>query len=403
MKSLHSQTYSFDYFIITSCVFPIITTLIDGTIFNKLLFLLLLIAYILCVFNYGISLLTIKAIFVLLVNYIFTLFFTSIDSESNINLFFYYPFMILFSCLIIDHKDSFVKAIYNNKNFILFIIRLWTVIVGISIFIPSCYYVKEGGSYYFGSFSGSIFRLGPAALFIMGLSLVSMSLFERKRDILYQIVPLYCVFMGSSRTYLISCVCLFVIAWYWYMGSPKRFWSTFIVLLVVGVIFLWNSSLGDKIRYTLDESQYGDFWFRITSSRSEFWGDDLLAWSNQSLFNKLFGGGLFFTIEETGIWAHNDFIEILCSFGIVGLIEYLIIQFVLIKLMISGTRQPIIIIICIVSCWAFNAFFNMYYTYFCALLSYPFVLIAVNKFKRSEKYKKCYQNQISIAHKICNN
>lgn len=384
-----------DVLIYVCCLFPITTTLIDGTIINKLLFALLLCIYLVCVLTYGFLKQSFRYIIVLAINYLIAVCFTKLQDGNNINMFFYYPFMITFSCFILDNKTRIIDVLYRNKKFVLFIIRCWTIIVGISIFLPSSYYVKEGGSYYFGSFCGTIFRLGPAALFIMSLSLLSMIFYHRKIDIIYQVIPLYCVFMGSSRTYLISGLCIFIIAWYCYVGNRKKFWISFIPIALIGIFIIFNSSIGEKIRYTLDDSQYGDFWFRVTSSRSEFWAVDINGWLSQGIINKLFGSGIFFTENLTGIWAHNDFIEILCGFGLVGLILYCIIQFKLIRQLIKGGKKPTIVIICAVCCWLFNAFFNMYYTYFCSLLSYPFMLIAVGNMKTSNFTLDNYNMKIS--------
>lgn len=368
----------FDLLLYISGLLPVFTALIDGTIINKVLFFFLLCVCLFIILHNGVSKSTCLLFLILIANYIIMLFVTAEISMSDINMFFYYPFMVLYSLLIIDHKNKFIDCISRNKKYVLLIIRIWSIIVGISIFMPVGYYIKEGGSYYFGSFAGSIFRLGPSALFIMSFVLISMSLYKRKRDFVYTLIPMYCFFMGSSRTYLVSGLCLFVVAWYWFVNNKRKFWLTIIPICLLLCVIMWNSSMGDKIRFTLDDSQYGDFWFRVTSSRSEFWMIDLIGWTSQDIVYKIFGCGLFFTQELTGLWAHNDFIELLCSFGVIGVLEYCVIQFLLIKTFLKrGRRIPVILSICVVLCWLFNAFFNMYYTYFCSLLSYPYVLISV--------------------------
>lgn len=371
----------FDFFLYICCFYPITTLLFEGTIINKCLFICLIASYLLIILKKGVTKITLVYLIVLIGNYAFVLLITSWSLTSNINMLFYYPFMICYSRLFIDNQNDILKVLLRNKRFILAIIRCWTILVGVSIFIPSCYYVREGGAYYFGSFAGGIFRLAPSALFVMSLTLLSMALFHRKKDIFYMIVPLYCFFMGSSRTYLVVGICVFIVAWYWYIGSARNFYKTVLPLAIIGIIIIINSSLGDKIRYTFDDNQYGDFWFRITSSRSVLWAEDLNGWYSSSFLNRLFGCGLFYTEQLTGLWAHNDFIEILCGFGLVGLIEYCMVQAALIRKFIGKSYNvPPILTFFVIMCWFFNAFFNMYYTYFCSLLSYPFILIAVNYF-----------------------
>lgn len=396
----------FDWFLYVMCFFPIITVLVDGTPLNKILFAFWVALYLVLIFVYGVSRRTLFFLVVLLANYLIVLLITSnnlMSSSGNTNLFFYYPFTVGFTCLMIDGKDNFLACLTRNKNFILGVIRLWSIIVGISIFIPGCYYIKEGGSYYFGSFAGSIFRLGPSALFIASLTLLSMALYKRRKDFVYILIPMYCFFMGSSRTYLISGLCLFLIGWYWFVGNKTRFVLTFIPILVIVFIIAANTSIWDKILFTLDENQYGDFWFRITSSRSEFWVTDLEGWASQDWPHKIFGCGIFYTIQLTGLWAHNDFIELLCSFGLIGLIEYCLLQIVLIRqFSCRKNKVPFLITLCAVICWLFNAFFNMYYTYFCSMLSYPILLIAIQVYYKQKEDEKSSQNaQLNNIIKKC--
>lgn len=381
----------FNCLLYVSCIYPISTLLLEGTIVNKILFFILVAIYFIIALQNGFKKITLLCLILLVINYCYAILVTKWRAESNTNMLFYYPFMVAYSCLFIDNKDSILNCILRNKEFLLFVIRLWSLIVGVSIFLPSCYYVKEGGALYFGSFAGGIFRLAPSALYIMSLILITMSLFNRKKDIIYMLIPMYCFFMGSSRTYLVSGLCLLIVAWYWYVGR-KLFLKTSIPLALILFVIVWNSSLGEKIRYTLNDDLYGDFWFRITSSRSALWSTDLKGWFSNGWLNRLFGCGIFYTEQLTGLWAHNDFIELLCSFGIVGLVEYVFVQIILLKHFIGRKyKVPRLISFCVIMCWLFNAFFNMYYTYFCSLLSYPLILISVNYFYCNMKQINNYQ------------
>lgn len=118
----------------------------------------------------------------------------------------YYINWIIYSNIIILNKERFKSWILDSKRIIYLVVWIWTIIVFCSIFLPSSYYIKEGGERYFGSFAGSIFRLGPTALFIADLSLVMIVVYKDRKSIAFNIVPLYCGFMGSSRTYFVVIV-----------------------------------------------------------------------------------------------------------------------------------------------------------------------------------------------------
>lgn len=366
------------------CLFPIFTVLRNEGVQNKILLVALVAVHLLILCKNKVKKNTVMVFIISLGVYVYTLFQTTFPLE-NINTLFYFLITILYMRLCSDFQDGIDTWLYQNEKYVRGIIIIWTCIVGVSFFSPISYYVKEGGVRYFGSFVGTIFRLGPTAMFIQILILVSMSYYDRKNDIYFMILPIACFLLGSSRTYLVIGVCLFVIAWYWYGVRTSNFWLTIIPIAMISLSFIMQTPLGMKILYTLDDSNYGDFWYRVTSSRSLFWAKDIEAWQLESMANKLFGSGIEFTMIQTGLWAHNDFIELLCSVGIVGVTVYVMIMLQMIGSNLKGCAAPKIVVFSIVLTWLFNAFFNMHYTYFCSMLSYPLGLMAIRHYYARKK------------------
>lgn len=367
---------TFDMFMYSIMLFPIMTVLIDSGLINKLLFGLLIISYLLIILNKKINKKSFVIIILMLLGYLMSIINTEFPLVNS-NMFFYYPFIIIYMLFMDDYKKEVVNWFLNKEKTVRFIMKLWSFIVGISIFIPSCYYVKEGGEIYFGSFVNTIFRLGPSCILIMSLVLISISLYKRKNDIVYTIVPMYSCFMGSSRTYLAIAIFIFLINLYVFFNNKKKFLLTLIPIIIISGVIIINTSIYKKILFTLDDSQYGDFWFRITSSRSEFWEKDLLAWSNEPIIKKIFGAGLNFTYTVSNLWGHNDFVEILCANGVIGLFIYL---YIMIKSIFKVKNSSQILFILTFLVWFLNAFFNMHYTYFCCVLGLPFILIAIENY-----------------------
>ncbi len=379
------QTNYFDMFMITTMLFPIFTVTAGLDSLNKVLFGLLLVIYCFTTIQQGLSRASIIWVMLLIVNLAFAVYQTQFPM-ANLNLLFYYPFFTIYSLFAIDFKDKIIDFFHRYKDLVLLVMRFWTLLVGVSIFLPSSYYIKEAGESYFGSYVGSIFRLGPAAIFIMGLSMISMSIYERKWDIIFSAVPLYSFFSGSSRTYLVLGICIFAIQWYWFVGKKKIYYLTIIPIgmLTLGVIFL--TPIGDKILHTLDDSNYGDFWFRITNSRSLLWANLFTALREEPLQNLIFGSGIEYSARTINHWAHNDFIELICSFGYCGMGQYTITMFMCYKKFFTTKyRIPIVVILSIFMVWFFNAFFNMHYVYFCATLAYPIILIAISQYYDKNK------------------
>lgn len=301
----------------------------------------------------------------------------------NSNELFYYPFAIIFliySSFTIDEVYDYFK---NDKKYIKFIIVSWSILVFVSIFLGSSWTSGWGGGRYFGSFCQSIWRLAPTAVFICCLSIAYMNILNKKKYFYFLIIPMFCFLMGGSRTYLIVGILIFLLGWYYFSKTKRIFLLSLIPILFVLIILIGKSTMMDKFNaVTYSKNSYFDFWGTITSGRSIFWEKDILVFRNADLINKLLGNGLNFIYEVNynaigdRIWAHNDFIQCLVSHGIVGLILYCTAIVKVIKNIFSKKYSaiPILLIILI---WGLNAFFNMFYTYFCSILSFIYLIVAI--------------------------
>ena len=114
-----------------------------------------------------------------------------------------------------------------------------------------------------------------------------------------------------------------------------------------------------------------------------FWEYDFKQIISNNILRITFGNGvnyLFYLNKakfHNPLWAHNDFIQLLGDYGIFGLIIYFYMFKYLIKSMIGDTKNIKKIMGILLLMWIFNAFFNMFYTYFCATLSFPIFLLCI--------------------------
>lgn len=377
------------------CLFPVATTLRDGTAMNKLLFAALLVLQLGMFFSHPVKKKTLLALCVLAGNYACMLACTDFPLQ-NYNLLAYFPFFLLYTYFVCDNAGKLLAWFSEHGPYLQGIILLWCAMVAVSALLPGCYQIREGGGRYFGSFCKDIFRLGPSAVFIQILILLRMMLHGRKKEFIFMLIPMYCYLMGSSRTYLVIGFFLFVIGWYLRCDSRKWFWGTVVPLSVAIFLLMMASALGGKIAYTLDENQYGDFWFRITSSRSYLWSWYWQAWVRTPLLNKLLGNHLEFTQITANRWAHNDFIEITCSFGLLGLGHYLYAVRRMFR-ECCHSAVPRVIHLCAGMVWLFNALFNMHYVYFCAMLAYPILLLALGVYFSDEEGSVHHQHCRSLS------
>lgn len=300
----------------------------------------------------------------------------------NLNDIFYFPFMILYFCYIIKNQEAFFDGLNSNKHFISLTIILWHVLVLFSMCFSTSFERANGGVN-FVSFAGSTFRLAPTALFIMCISYYLMKQHKQRYYFLFSALPMFCFLMGGTRTYLgIGCI-LFFIMLYNFLNSKKLFLFCLIPAILILVIFIYYGSIGDKIRLTLyNKNSYFDFWGTLTSGRTVFWKADLDNFFSQPVMNRLFGNGYNFVYNVNkkyfgnAIWAHNDFIQILLTYGYLGLIIYVFLIASLFKTIYKTTKNSKFLFLGYIMVWLLNAFFNMYYTYFCAMLSLPILIMA---------------------------
>ena len=117
--------------------------------------------------------------------------------------------------------------------------------------------------------------------------------------------------------------------------------------------------------------------------RSVFWSYDINAVFQNSPFKIIFGYGVNWLFNLNGerfhnpLWAHNDSIQILSDYGVVGLGIYLWSIKRIMTYFFQKKGVSRILILTLIIMWNFNAFFNMFYTYFSVTLSFPFYLLIV--------------------------
>lgn len=370
--------------------FPIATLFqpyIDGI--NKILFSILLLLQ--CnLFFKKITLRNFCIFFLTFVVFLYDICITN-NVAYNINEYFYYPFAIIFLMYVCNNTDNIYNYFVNDKKFILGIIKIWSCLIFVSIFFKSSWISHWGGASYFGSFCHSIWRLVPTVVFISILVIACMKLYQNRKYIVYLVIPMFCFLMCGTRTYLMVGMCLFIIAWYIFAKSRKMFFMSIGPMVILVLIAIMNSSMMDKLSATTySRDSYFDYWGTITSGRSIFWKADIEAYKNSDTISKLMGNGLNYIYEvnlasdiKGLIWAHNDFIQCLVSHGIIGLIIYSMAMIELLKRNLKKSNGKVLISMTIMV-WLINASFNMFYTYFCSILSYPILVMTVKKCEKKD-------------------
>lgn len=312
----------------------------------------------------------------------------------NENMIFYFPFLILYFLFFVDNKEYIKNFITSHQKYLKLTIFIYSLIILITLLLPSCY-VYEGESRGFVSIAGTTFLLCPISIYMFVIICIMYIINRKKIYLILLMIPSISILMGTTRTYLVVLLCAWLIFLYAIIKNKRKFLPLMISLILLFLLIVIISPIKDKFITTMErvENLGLDPLEAFTSGRSEFWAYDIKSIFNSDILYILFGHGvnyLFYLNEpvfNVALWAHNDYIQILSDYGILGLIIYIEMFVYLFKRLLSKDKKNTIIVcgICILM-WVFNAFFNMFYTYFCACLSYPFYLLILendtkNKFE----------------------
>lgn len=302
--------------------------------------------------------------------------------KLNLNMAFYYIFLILYLILVLSEQEKIWDLLLKSRRYILCIVLLYTFVVTVSIFLPSSYSQIQVGGWgdeaYFTSISGSPNRVGPASVFIVVLISFLIRTGTHWSIAALALPQLYVFLMGGSRTYFVVGACVILVLFYVMIPQKKWFYLSLIPIAMIGLVLVLNSNMMQKFAATFQQGlSQREFWRRLTNTRSIFWVEQLKLFFATPWYKQLLGNGINFTTHQYGLWAHSDFIEILCSYGYVGLANYIGIMIYTIANLLKTKRKHFFIKCVCVFIWFFNAFINFFYCYFCAMLCYPILLLVI--------------------------
>lgn len=302
--------------------------------------------------------------------------------KTNLNMAFYYIFLVFYLVFVITEQEDVWELLKRNRRYIYYVVLLYTLIVTVSIFLPSSYNQQTAGGWgdeaYFTSISGSPNRVGPASVFVVVLITFLIQTGSHWSLAFLALPQLYVFLMGGSRTYFVVGACAILVLYYVMIPRKKWFYLSLIPVGAIGIVLVLNSNMMAKFAATFQEGlSKQEFWRRLTNTRSIFWVEQLKMFFATPWYKQLLGNGINFTTYNYGLWAHSDFIEILCSYGYVGLANYILIIFYTIGHLMKTKRSHFLIKCVVFFIWFFNAFINFFYCYFCAMLCYPILLLIV--------------------------
>lgn len=178
------------------------------------------------------------------------------------------------------------------------------------------------------------------------LSLLPLSIvFWRKKYlfIISFLLSLVFILFAAKRGPIVGVILIGIIVFYYWWISGKRMFSlwhiltilvTFVSAIYIGKYIIENNSL---LQMRFQSMLEGD-----SSGRDVIYSTLFDKWLySDSVINFLFGYGFFASAHITGIVAHNDWLEIVTSLGLIGGVIYAIFFILVIKFIVTRNKWSI--------------------------------------------------------------
>lgn len=187
------------------------------------------------------------------------------------------------------------------------------------------------------------------------------------------------VINGSKRGAIISgSIALFMYFYYMMKTVEKRnqiFGYVGFIIITVGLsIFLYKASLSNQFMIKrMTSILEGN-----TSGRDVLYGTIFNHWYySDNIFNLIFGFGFSASVDIVGTRAHNDWLELLSNFGLIGIFAYLFLFYAAVKNLLNKEWMPEnrILFMTIIMIWFFKSLVSMWYIsldgfFYCVMLGY---------------------------------
>lgn len=230
--------------------------------------------------------------------------------------------------------EKFIKQLIKYKGLMNCIVLIFVLTITVMLALPQCYSTDLWDGK--GFFQGFSVPHGVAGSCCLALSIIIllMNLHQRNKYLYLAeiLVLLFAIVKAGTRTYLIAAAALLLLAVFSLAKrNTNRRFLMFIGLFAFIIAIVNSDTMRNKIEYAMNFQKLlgWNFFQAFTSSRTIIWGNDIKLFFTQSnLLQILFGGGFAYSYEINESWtyriqAHNGFIEVLMSTGIIGLIIYL--------------------------------------------------------------------------------
>ena len=188
--------------------------------------------------------------------------------------------------------------------------------------------------FFYTRFGDSLRREGQIHAYVVIASLTTILLSKKKIISLLFIMLAIAVTLLSAKRGGILAVSLasfsYLIIEYIILEKKNKTFGILAFIIALIFVAFAGYKVYSKMSYLLNE-RFDEIGYGGGSGRLYIWQSVIDKYFEQSGFPMIFGSGFFSVQESIGIQAHNEFLENLFAYGIVGLFLYIMFWFAMIK------------------------------------------------------------------------
>lgn len=282
-----------------------------------------------------------------------------------------------------NHIKSLQQVVVRNIGALRLILIGAAAFVGALLISKAGYEASWGGSLYFVGFCNEEHTMASVCCLIMTLSLLCMRANGLIAPLAFGIIGVmsWALLETGARTFLIPAA----VVWVVFARSCARWrWLRIALYCVLGVSAVYvfmSSGMSAKFDYLSGSRSGNSLLNTMTSGRIGYWATDLGAYFDSGPIGWLLGNSASSVYEinlsafNMRIWAHNDFVMLLCSVGLTGTVLYILaLRALFIGLAEQAERFSIALVALFV---LFPALVNGFYSYQHLLYAAVFLICAV--------------------------
>lgn len=297
------------------------------TIFNLLMLMLL---GIYSIYKMDYKTLIALSITIILATYNYTLIikYIAFQNVKDLNMYCMSLFLLVLIIGFITNEENYVylsSFIFRRKKILLCEVIIIEFVELLYLITGKGFVSRWDGSY----FSGNYDTPHPFAYYMILIILIIAYLYNTYKNYFVNfllVIPITLILLTGARTPTIGGLAIAAIIYYKYI--PKKLMLTITALISLFLLFGNKEVLINKLSFIplVQKFMTTSSTNSLLNGRDKFWSFVLDSFMGSNLHNQILGHGIYYSkvinFYNYGmlIWAHNDFLDITTSFGILGLL-----------------------------------------------------------------------------------